>query len=297
MKKALKWLGRGALVLVLLLLVAVGIVYALSARMLGRTYEVEVTAIEIPSDSAAIAEGERLARTRGCYNGCHGEGAEGGLFFDEPLLGSADSPDLTKVVRTLSDEQLVRVIRHGVRANGRSVIVMPSQDFFHLTDADLGRIIAFLRSLPRTDGPEASVRLGPLGRALFVAGEFELAADVIDHDGPRVDPGDGSDPRALGQYLARTACAECHGPDYEGAEGPPESTPNLAIVAAYTPEEFREIMRTGVPRDGRQLRLMDEMSVKRFSHFTDAELDALHAFLSTLGAGAVAEPPVSSPAD
>jgi mono/diheme cytochrome c family protein len=269
------------LALFLLLVVAAGVVYALSERIVSRTYDVPAEAIAIPTDSAAIVEGERLARTRGCYNGCHGEAAEGGLFIEDRLLGTIDAPDLTRVVRALTGEQLERVIRHGVRADGSSVFVMPSADFYHLTDDDLGAIVAFLRTLPPTDGPETRVRLGPLGRLLFVMGEFQPAAATIEHDAPRTDPGDGSDPLLVGEYLARTACAECHGRNFEGSEGPPEATPNLAITAAYSPEEFLTLMRTGVPRDGRDLRLMDDMSRKRFSHFTNAEIDGLYAFLTT----------------
>lgn len=280
MKTALKWIGRGALALVALLVLAAVTVYAISERKLNATWDVPVVAVPIPTDSASIAEGERLARTRGCYDGCHGDAAEGGLFFDDPLLGTIKSPDLTRVVHSMSDEELVRVIRHGVRADGRSVVVMPSRDFYHLTDADLGAIIAFLRSLPRSDGPETSVRLGPLGRALFAVGEFRTAAAEIDHDALPVDPGDGSDPMALGEYLARTTCAECHGANFEGSEGPPEATPNLRIVSAYASEQFRTLMRTGEPRDGRDLRLMDDMVRKRYSLFTDAEIDALYVFLT-----------------
>lgn len=277
----LKWLGRGALAALLLVLVGGGLIYAVSQRQIAKTYDIVAEAIPIPTDSASIAEGERLARTRGCYNGCHGELAEGDpAFVDEPMLATVQSPDLTRAARTLSDEELVRVIRHGVRANGRSVFIMPSIDFYHLTDADLGAIIAFLRSLPPTDGPETSVRLGPMGRTLFAMNQFTPAASAIDHDGARVDPGDGSDPMALGRYVATTACAECHGQNFEGSEGPPETTPNLAITAAYSPEEFRTLMKTGEPRDGRQLRLMDLMSRKRFAYLTDAEIDGLYLFLS-----------------
>ena len=281
MKTVLKWVGRGALAVFLLLVVAAAVVYALSERIVGQTYDVPAEAITIPTDSVSIAEGERLARTRGCYDGCHGEAAEGGLFIEDRLLGTIDAPDLTRVVRELSDEQLVRAIRHGVRADGSSVFVMPSADFYHLTDDDLGAIIAFLRSIPPTEGPETSVRLGPLGRLLFVMGEFQPAAAVIESGAPRVDPGDGSDPLLVGEYIARTTCAECHGRNFEGDPGPPEATPNLAITAAYSPEQFAALLRTGESLDGRDLRLMDDMSRKRFSYFTDAEIDGLYAFLTS----------------
>lgn len=281
MRTALKWLGRGALALILLLLVSAGVVYALSERLLNQTYEVEVEPIAIPTDSASIAEGERLARIRGCYGGCHGDVAEGGVFFDDPMLGTITAPDLTRAVRTQSDAELVRVIRHGVRADGGSVTAMPSSMLYHLTDEDLGAIIAFLRSLPPTDGPEADLRLGPLGRFLFVKGDFQPAAEEIDHEAPRLDPGDGSDPIALGRYLAMTSCTECHGSDLGGSF----NNPNLAIAAAYTPEQFHTLMQSGEPFDGRDLRLMDDVSRSRFSYFTDAEVDALYAYLTTELAG------------
>ena len=87
-----------------------------------------------------------------------------------------------------------------------------------------------------------------------------------------------------GREIYNMTCAECHGRGLEGSEGPVGSTPNLAIVAAYAPDEFRTLMRTGEPRDGRELRLMGDMSRIRFSHLTDAEIDGLHTYLSTMGA-------------
>lgn len=280
MRTVLKWIGRGALALVAIVVLAAGVVYAISEQKMSRTYEVDAPTIDIPTDSTSIAEGERLARIYGCYNGCHGQAAEGGLFFDEPMMGTVKAPDLTRAARTLSAEELVGVIRYGVRPDGSSVFVMPSVEFYHLTDEDIGAIIAFLRSLPESDGPATSVKFGPLGRALFAVGEFEPAAPKIDPAAPRLDPGDGSEAMALGEYLAATACAECHGTDLAGQEHPAGNTPNLAIAAAYSPEQFRTLLRTGEPRDGRELRLMGDMSLKRFQHLTDTEIDALHTYLS-----------------
>jgi mono/diheme cytochrome c family protein len=283
MSVALKWLGRIALAIVLLLVVAAGVVYALSERVMNREYAEVVELDEdfsVPSDPASVAEGERLARIRGCYNGCHGEHAEGNLFFDDFAFGTMKAPDLTQAVHSLSDAELERVIRHGIRADGSPVYVMPSPTFYNLSDEDLGDILAFLRSLPRSDGPETMFRPGPMARVLLGFEQFEPAAATIDHDAPRLPTGENGDPMTRGRYLAMTACTECHGMDLEGSEGPPEVTPSLRIVASYSPEEFRTLLRTGEPRDGRDLRLMDDMSRKRFSHLTDAEIDALHIYLS-----------------
>lgn len=281
MRTAMKWIGRGALALVALLVLAAGVVYAVSERKMSKTYEVDAEAVEIPTDSSARTEGERRARILGCYNGCHGEAAEGQVFIDDAMVGRVNAPDLTRAVRTYSVEELVGIIRYGVRPDGSSVYVMPSAHFYHLTDEDLGGVIAFLRSVRPSDGPETQVELGPLGRVFFAIDEFSPAAEEVDPEVPRLDPGDGSDPMALGAYLGRTACAECHGADLTGIDHPMGSTPNLAIAAAYTPEEFVTLLRTGTPRDGRELRLMDDMSRKRFQHLTDREIEALHTYLSS----------------
>lgn len=283
MSKPVKWALRIGAAVLLLLLVAAGVVYALSERVMDRTYD-ETVALDpdftVPADPASIAEGERLARIHGCYNGCHGEQAEGGLFFDDFAFGTMKAPDLTRAVHTLSDAELERVIRHGVRPDGSTVYVMPSDMFYNLSDEDLGDILAFLRSLPRTDGPEVAFRPGPLARVFLGFEKFEPTAATIDHDAPRLPTGEGGDPMTRGRYLATTSCTECHGMDLEGSDGPPETTPSLRIVASYSPDEFHTLMRTGTPRDGRDLRLMDDMSRKRFSHFTDEEIDALHIYLS-----------------
>jgi mono/diheme cytochrome c family protein len=279
MKTVLKWLGRGSLALVLLLVVALGVVYAVSERTLRRTFDVPVTEFAIPDDSASIAEGGRLARILGCYNGCHGSEAQGELFMDDFLFGTIKSPDLTRLVATLSPGELARVIRQGVRANGESVLVMPAASFYHLADEDLGSILAFLKSLPTSDGPETSVRLGPLGRTFLALGQFSPAVEDIDAEAPRLDAGDGSDPVQLGKYLAMTACTECHGPDLQGIDGPAFKTPSLAIAQAYTIDHFQTLMAMGVPIEGRALDLMALMSRKRFSHFTETEVEAIHAFL------------------
>lgn len=53
----------------------------------------------------------------------------------------------------------------------------------------------------------------------------------------------------------------------------------LRFAAAFTPEAFRALMRERVGLGGRKLGLMGPMGRNRFSHFTDAEITALHAYL------------------
>ena len=60
MKTVLKWLGRGAPALVVLLVVALVVVYVESERLLRLTYDVPVSEFVIPNDSASMLEGGRF---------------------------------------------------------------------------------------------------------------------------------------------------------------------------------------------------------------------------------------------
>lgn len=275
MRRFLRGIGIGLAGVVVLLLLFAGYVYVASARALSRTYEAQAHPVRVPTDSAAIAEGARLARIRGCDGACHGENA-GGQVFEERFVAAAAIPDLTRLVREYDGEELERAIRHGVKPSGRSVVrFMPSEMFSRLSDEDLGAILAYLRSLPPSDGPAPGIRFGPLGRLMIVRGEIGLAAERIGERADHAAP-DRGDPVAFGRYLALTSCSECHGADLGGSES--GLAPDLRIAAAYSPEQFTRLLREGVPLDGRELGLMKQVAVGRFSHFTDEEIAALHAY-------------------
>jgi mono/diheme cytochrome c family protein len=251
-------------------------VYVISERVIHRKYDVALEPpIEIPTDASSIAEGERLARIRGCNGGCHGDSV-GGRAWDEGFFaGHAMAPDLALASRTYSTAEITRIIRHGVRTNGEGVEIMPSPMFYHLSDADLGRIIAFLRSAPVTDKRMYAFNAGPMWRWQMANGEWAPWPEDIATLGPRMAPPAAGDTLRVGEYLARTSCSECHGNTLEG-DG---RTPNLTVAAAYSPEDFTTLMRTGTALGGRDLHLMSEVARSRFAHFTDAEIAALHAFL------------------
>ena len=191
----------------------------------------------------------------------------------------------------MSPAALERAIRSGVRSDGKGSVIMPSSSFYFLADEDLASILAFLGSLPPSDGPEMSVRLGPLARVFLALGIFELSANEIDHEAPRPGPGDRSDPVRLGRYLATISCTECHGLDFAGVSVGGFETPGLAIAQAYSPDEFRRLLSEGLPIGVRELDLMALMAEKRFSHLKEEEVAAIHAFLiQEFGSAANATP-------
>ena len=279
-KRLLRWIAVALGAVVALGIVALGVAYVLSERVLRRTYEVPATAVSIPTDPAAITEGRRLATIRGCFSDCHGTRGEGRVMFDQPMIARIVAPNLTSAVHRYTDAQLAVVIRQGVRPGGRSVLVMPSEAFVALTDADLGRILGFLKSLPSVDGPGPSVSPGPVGRIGLATGKFKTAAQLIAEAVP--PPQAKSEEAAFGRYLARTICAECHGGDLHGASNPDFTSPSLQVVAAYSPDAFNALLRTGAALGGRTLPVMSPRARENLSHLTDAEITALYSYLHAL---------------
>ena len=72
MLRVLRWLRNGLLGIVGLVVLAAGVLYVLSERIVRRTYQEPLVGLAVPTDSQSIAEGQRLATVRGCSGGCHG---------------------------------------------------------------------------------------------------------------------------------------------------------------------------------------------------------------------------------
>lgn len=280
MARPLRVLGAAVVALILLAGVAAGSIGFRYRENWNRRYDFPGTplAVALQTDSAQLAEGLRLMRIRGCP-GCHGPDLGGKVFFEERWIARVVAPNLTRITQQYSDHELERAIRHGLKPDSTSVFEMPSDMFYHLSDGDLAAIIAAIRSLPLVDRDLGRTTNGPIGWWEIATGRVEPVAPRIPHDSARLDDGIASgDVLARGRYLAMTVCSECHGMDLQGGG----RTPALSIVAGYTEEAFRVLMRTGRPLDGRQLALMANVAVSRFAHFTDAEVSAVYAYLRTL---------------
>ncbi|HEY3011304.1 MAG TPA: cytochrome c [Gemmatimonadales bacterium] len=276
MLRSLRWLRLGCLSGTVLLVVGSLSIYLLSERIRRRTYAEPVVAIVVPGDSQSIVEGQRLAAVRGCSGGCHGTEIEGGVLIDDPLLARVIAPNLTAAVRRYSDGDLARIIRQGVRPDGHSVLGMPSEMFSALSDGDLGKILAYLKSIPPRSGLGPEVHLGPVARVGLVTGKYHPAAEQVRRARRLSEsyPGPG-DSTAPGAYLARTSCTECHGVDLRGGD----RAPDLRIAAGYSLDAFTRLMRQGKALGDRELPMMSPVARQRFSHFTDEELRALYRYL------------------
>jgi mono/diheme cytochrome c family protein len=281
-------------VLVVLLLVVIAVVYGLSSREIHRTYNVTSEPLTIPTDSASIIRGKHLVTAIGKCGDCHGDNFGGKAFIDDPMFGHIYAKNLTRgkggVGGTLSAADIARVLRYGVKPDGQSVLFMPVSDYTQFNDADLGAIVAYIRTLPPVDHTVPSSSLGPIGRMLVVSKKVpELLPSrfIVGKTIERiiVPPGPTA---AYGAYLARVGgCQGCHGAKLAGGPvpgGPPDWPPAANLtptgIGQWTEADFTRALRQGVAPGG--VSLNTAMPWKYTRYMTDDEIHAVWAYLQTL---------------
>lgn len=286
----MKWILRILGALVVLVLLAAALVFLLSGRQLKRNYAVTPASVPVPTDSAAIARGTHLATAIGKCVDCHGDNLAGQAMAMGPV-GTFTSPNLTTGAGgnpARSDADWVRAIRHGVAADGRPLVFMPAAAYASLSEADLGALIAYLRSLPPVDNVLPPSRIGPIGRLIIAREPGKLiAATLVDHQAP-LPPAVPIGPTAeYGRYLAESGgCTSCHGPDLKGGihEGPPEVPSSADLTQAgpvgrWSEDDFRKALREGVRPDGSVINPFMPWRLTRL--MTDEEISAVWAYLRT----------------
>jgi mono/diheme cytochrome c family protein len=116
---------------------------------------------------------------------------------------------------------------------------------------------------------------------MIAKGDLKTAKATVLQD-RKLAPVDLGPQHALGRYLTRVTCAECHGPKLEGApDREPGQPPDLVVAGGYSRAEFENLLTKGVLPRGRQFKnpLMSEVARERFTHFTPHERDAIYAYL------------------
>src|SRR5688500_2909208 len=94
LRNILKWIGGIAGTLVAGLLIFYFVMHTQVNNRRGKMYNVEVRMLEIPSDSATIADGAHIYATRGCADG-HGGDAAGKFFIEDKMTGALPGTNLT----------------------------------------------------------------------------------------------------------------------------------------------------------------------------------------------------------
>lgn len=281
MRRVLIRILSGLLILVCLAIIAI---YVQSNRIINKRHPFQPHAVAVPTDSASIAYGERLARMR-CF-GCHADSLYGQVLFSEPMVARLTAANVPALLATQSDAEFAGFLRTGVRKDGTSPFVMPPPGFYHISDSDLGALIAYLRTIPQGGETLPPNSYGPMGRLGVVLGEFKTAVADYDTTIARVSDDPAWATTRHGEYLARMICTECHGLRLVGDPSGP--TPSLSGALGYSPDEFVALVRTGTPREaGKTLSLMREVALNSLKYLTDAEVAEIYQYIKSLPASGV----------
>lgn len=295
-----------ALVLMIFALAAVGsTVYGIASHRVSRTYATPAPPIARAVAPEEVARGERLFRHL-CI-GCHApEGAAraigGRVAGAPPFLGDIWAPNLTQDrtagIGAASDGDLARLLRNGIRRDGRYAAGMPR--FARLGDRDVAALIGFLRSpdplFAAASESQPQTRLGVIGTLILGFGGG-ISTDSAAHVATPT-PGPTA---AYGEYLASAiyGCVDCHtegmgqteeklrsigllagGYGRRDTKGEPIFAANLTPdpesgLGRWSRDELARTVRAGVGRDGRRVR----SPMPKFPHLDDTEVDAIFAYL------------------
>ena len=283
--KIFKWIGIVLGSLLVIVAVFVAVMSAMGNARMTKKYDVRVEAVAIPTDSASIEQGRKWAAAL-CAS-CHGVDFSGKAVLDDPAVGFVPASNLTAGLggagTEFTDEDWVRVLRHGVNREGRALIVMPSMNYYYLNDEDLGSIIAYMKTLPAVDHEMGEPEMSFMGKVLLAAGAFGkniLPAESIDHQATRpsvVVPGVTVE---YGGYLVRVGgCRDCHGEELSGGNSPEPGAPHapdLTLTGAagsWTKEIFLTSVRT---REG------GGMPWEDLQPLSDPELESIYLYLQSL---------------
>ena len=262
-------------------------------------------ALPASAQDGDVARGEYLVQgPMGCGN-CHTPIGPAGPEFSKDLTGRvvediqpflAIAPNITPAgdIADWSDEELGRAIREGLRPDGTIIgPPMPFQTYRHISDQDLSAIVAYLRSLPATEGDETRTS--------------EYRIPLPPAYGPPIDAAVTAPERGAtveyGEYMvALTHCMECHSPvspetgapdlqnrmgeggfEFHGPWGISVST-NLTHhpdgLDEYSDEEIKAMITQGQHPDGHAM--LPPMPYAYLGRMTPEDLDAVVMYLRTI---------------
>ena len=270
-----------ALIALVLLITAIAFVFIRSNAIINKKYNVALVDVIIPKDSVSLAAGKRIAWTRGCY-GCHTQNLGGYVEVNWEGDTGADKlriTNISKVIPQYSDKELFRLIKHGIKKDGTGLWGMTVGMFVNLSEKDICRLIAHLRTVPAIENELPKTSFTFKGRMKIISGEVVPEVTTARKKAVnKIHYPDNPTEVQQGNYLALTSCTECHGYDLRGAYG----NPPLLIAKAYKEEEFVKFLKTGKALGGRELKLMSDMCRKRFIHYSEEEIKAIHSFIMQL---------------
>jgi len=295
-RKILKWTGVTIVALV-------AVVVATVAARWDRTFDAPLPELKASTDPTVIARGRYLAFGPAHCSDCHAglesravlaQGATppltGGMVFDIPpgvIRVPNITPDSATGIGKFTDGQIARMIRYGVRHDGRAAL--PFMEFNNMNDSDIVAVMSFLRSQAPASHAVEPTNLNWIGKA--------VAAFMLKPLTPAATP-----LANRGEYIvdALANCAGCHtqrsmvsgaftGPRLRGGI-PMESSVNAAIkltppdltgnpggrTAMWTEDEFVARFHAGERIPG------SPMPWQAFSRMSEDDVRSIYRYLKTV---------------
>ncbi|MFO1270337.1 MAG: cytochrome c [Rubrivivax sp.] len=290
------WIRRGLFAAAALAALAAGTVGAgtlLAEQRMNRKVEIAPTALVLKADAATLERGRYLYTSRGCAD-CHGEDGAGRTFIDDgkglKVAGPNISPGPGSVVAAYRAQDWDRTLRHGVKPDGRPLMIMPAEDYNRLTDSDVAAIASYVKQLAPAAGGAAVLKLPLPVRAAYGFGLIDDAATKIDHTLPPAQPVAEGVTVEHGRYVA-AMCVGCHGKDLAGGKipgGPPDwpaaadlrPGPQGALARYPDADALIALFKSGRRADGSVVKVMPFEALGRLS---DTDARALHLYLKSRG--------------
>jgi mono/diheme cytochrome c family protein len=252
-----------------------------------------------------LERGSYLVNTIMTCGNCHspkgppaavaGKDFSGGLRFNEPpfdVTASNITPDKETGIGNWSAADIKQLLLQNVRPNGTPIVVMPTGFYGILLPSDLDAVVAYVQSIKAVKNkvPDPIYKM-PVKHQIFPGAEKPIKASDL------------NDKLARGFYLATIGhCMECHTPRvkgeldfaHEGAGGQEFPGPwgisvsrNITSsktkgIGAWTDAEIKRAITRGIDKDGNKLD--GPMGYSYYAHMTDADLDAVIAWLRTVPA-------------
>lgn len=291
MKRWIKWSAGGALLLGVVVVATAASGLYLAEQKRNRYIDIKPRPVAYTTDAQTIERGRYLYASRGCTD-CHGAQGTGREFVNDGKGTRIVGPNITPagVVARYQPEDWNSTIRHGVKPNGRPVMVMPSEDYNRFTNDDLNALVSYVRQFKPQEGAQAVVELPRPAWVLYGLGAIPDAAARIDHQLAPSRPVPAGVTMANGQYVANM-CIGCHGADLSGGKipgGPPDwpaaadIRPGAGSAMARYPNaaSFVAMLRTGKRPDGTPIQVMPFESLGQLS---DVDAQALYLYLTAPG--------------
>ncbi len=271
------------------------------------TVAVLIAAVGGAHAETPLERGSYLVNAVMACDGCHTPRGPSGFIMEQRFSGGSQvwdtpaytvrgsniTPDRETGIGTWSDGDVKRSLTEGVRPSGAPLSPqMPFAFYKILTPRDLDAVVVYLRSL----APVRNQVPPPVYKAA-------MRVEVVPGAGQPFTEEALRDRVKRGFYLGTIAhCMECHGrrpdgvPDYTNALGKggyvftgpwgAVAVSNITAhpksgIGAWTDAEIKRALTHGVSRDGRAFK--PPMARQGyFSRMTDADLDAIVAWLRTL---------------